>query len=366
MPQREYFGYGSIRNLKGILEKEGSRSPFLVTGKHSYESCGARSALEPLLIGYKTARFSDFSSNPKIEEVQKGFEMFKLGKYDIIIAVGGGSSIDVAKAIKLFYFNQTSVKVPLVAVPTTAGSGSEATHFIVYYIGKEKQSEGKPDLTLPDYVILDPSFTFSLPREIAASTAMDALAQAVEAYWSIYSTEESKEFSRGAIKLLMESLETAVNSNDRTAKANVMQAANLAGKAINIAKTTASHSVAYPITSYFGIPHGHAAALTLGEMLAYNSEVSDSDCNDARGAEYVRKTIGELTALFRAEDAQAAKATIKGLMQKAGLKARLSELGLKSEDIEIIIQNGFNPARVKNNPRLLTEDDLRKILKGIY
>ncbi len=368
MVQTEYFGLGSLRNLKVILEKEKSRNVFLVTGRNSYSACGAKEKIETIFgeceVGF--TRFYDFFSNPKLEDINKGFAMFENGNYDAIVSIGGGSVIDVAKSIKLFHFKGTGKKIPLVAIPTTSGSGSEATSFIVYYIGKEKQSEGNPETTLPNYVILDPELTMSLPKEIAAASGMDALSQAVESYWSINSSKESKEFARQGIKLVMGNLEQAVNNPSKKSKENMMRAANLAGKAINITKTTACHSVAYPITSYFQIPHGHAVGLTLGEMLVYNAGVDETDCLDSRGQEYVKKSINGLSGMIGGLNPAQTREKINKLMESVGLKTKLSKLGLSGDNVDLIIEKGFNPERVKNNPRLLTKQNLKGILNNIY
>lgn len=364
MEQKEYFGYNSLSNLGKILEKEKANNIFLVAGETSFQLSGAKEKLAEQRISYN--RFSGFSSNPKIEDIQKGFCEFKKGRYDAIVAVGGGSSIDVAKSIKLFHFNNTKSLVTLIAVPTTAGSGSEATYFIVYYIGKEKQSEGNPDVTLPNCSICDPRLTSSLPKKVTASTGLDAFAQAVESYWCIYSTQKSKKLARESINLSLKNLERAVNHPGRTSREKMMLAANLAGKAINITKTTASHSIAYPMTSYFGIAHGHAAALTLAEMLEYNSQITDKDCSDKRGSSYVRETINELIGIFGADSIIEGKKVITSLISSIGLKTRLSELGLKREDLDLIVKKGFYPARVKNNPKALTAESSRIILSNIY
>jgi alcohol dehydrogenase class IV len=368
MNQKEYFGFRSIKNLEEILQDNNSKNIFLVTGKDSYETCGVKMEIEKILRKFKIdfTRFYDFSQNPKLKEIENGLRLFKKENYDLILGVGGGSSIDVAKAIKFFHFQKKENKIPLVAIPTTAGSGSEATYFIVYYIGKEKQSQGKPDLTLPDYAICDPQFVFSLPKNIAASTGMDALSQAVEAYWSVNSTTESKKFSAEAIRLILGNLERAINERNKESREKMMLASNLAGKAINIAKTTACHSIAYPMTSYFGIPHGHAAGMTLGEMLVYNSKVTEKDCNDSRGVDYVKKTINELLEVIDINNIAEASEKIKNLMINIGLETRLSKLGIDEQGMEVMIQNGFKPERVKNNPRVLTEEALRGILERIY
>jgi len=138
--------------------------------------------------------------------------------------------------------------------------------------------------------------------------------------------------------------------------------ANLAGKAINISKTTACHAVSYPITSHFNIPHGHAVALTLGEMMAYNYELQ-GDCLDPRGEEYVKETIKELFFLLKSTNLKEAKEKLNGLMDSIALERKLSALGINN--VNIIIEEGFNPERVKNNPRELKKETLKRILDHI-
>ncbi len=361
--QIEYLGENSLEKISEIISKENAKRIFIVCGKKSFSSSKAKEVLKGLIPSAEY--FSEFSPDPKIEEINKGFEKAESFSPDLIIGVGGGSSIDVAKAIKLFYFNKTKNDVSLVAVPTTAGSGSESTWFIVYYEGKNKVSAGDSKLTLPKYFILDPTLTYSLPKDVTATSSMDAFSQAVESYWSIYSTEESKQLAKKALEILTSSIVKNVNSPDIETRSDVMIAANLAGKAINITKTTACHSVAYPITSYFGIPHGHAVGLTLGEMLLFNSKVTSEDCNDPRGPDYVRNVIKEISSIICAENELAASKKIKSIMEEIGLKTSLSDLNIDEDGIQIIIDNGFKPERVTNNPRILTKERLKSILSNL-
>jgi len=367
MSQIEFFGFGSIDNLNKILKIEKPKKVFLVTGKDSFEKCGAKKEINKILTYAKCKfnYFSDFSPNPKLQEIQRGYKQFRESNYELIIGVGGGSSIDVSKAIKMFYFQDVQKKIPLIAIPTTNGSGSEATYFIVYYKGKKKQSKGNQKITLPDYVICDSQFSMFLPKKIAASTGMDALSQAVESYWSINSNEESKKIAEKSIKLSINNLEKSVNNPSRKTRENMMKAANLAGKVINITKTTACHSISYPLTSYFNISHGHAVGLTLAEILVYNSQVSSANCLDKRGVNYVKKTINDLTILIGKNNPYEAKNKIQELMQNIGLETKLSQLGLKKEDINIIIKNVFKSERIKNNPRDLKKKNIKEILESI-
>lgn len=378
MPQQEYIGFNAIKNLKNILLKHNPKSIFLVTGKDSYEKCGAKSTIDIFLKNYNIIHFDDFEVNPKLNDIERGIDILKKNNCDFVIAVGGGTVMDIAKSVNALAHNsgnpieyvkgekklQKKGEIS-VAIPTTAGSGSEATKFAVVYIDRTKYSL-EHEFILPDYAIVDPQFTMSLPKRIAASTGMDALCQAIESYWCVYSIEESKQYAREAIKLVMANLTNAVNNPIRASREAMSKAAHLAGKAINISKTTAPHAISYPITSYFNVPHGHAVALTLPPLLVYNSEVTEQDILDKRGIAYVKKIINEIVKLLDAENAKDASNRIKNLMKEIDLTTKLSDLGIDTDDkIEIIIKNGFNPDRVKNNPRKLTENALREILNEI-
>ena len=368
MKQKEYLAINGISYLKKILDEEGWKNIFLVTGKSSYEISGAKSQIEEIFNekNCNYSRFSDLKPNPQLSSIHKGLMNFKDSNAEAIFAIGGGSPIDVAKAIKLFHKNKTNKSIPLVAIPTTAGSGSEATSFIVYYEGKKKISAGAPDITLPNYSLLDPCLTLSLPKKIAASSGLDALCQATESYWSIHSTSESKEYSKKSIHLLLDDLPEATHTKNLIPKYNVLEAANLAGKAINITKTTACHSIAYPMTSYFNITHGHAVALTLGKMMEYNENLSEKDCLDARGINHTKKSLKELKDIFNCKEGKQFSQKIKRLMENLELETKLSNLGITLEGIETIVENGFTPERVKNNPRKLTKESLKEILYSVY
>jgi len=378
MTQKEYIGLNSIKSLKSILEEFSAKKLFLVTGKTSYIKSGAKELLDNLITDYEVQRFWDFDQNPKLKDLKRGVETFNRDNYDVVIAVGGGSVIDMAKLINFSAVNNLNIQEylknpqadirkpnPLIAIPTTSGSGSEATQFAVFYLDATKYSLDNKYI-LPDIAIVDPCLTMSMPKYITATTALDALSQAIESYWSINANDESKKFAREAIELIISNLISAVNEPNISARLTMAKAANLAGKAINITRTTASHAVSYPLTSYFGIPHGHAVALTLPAMLEYNAGVNDDDVLDPRGCKYVQKTINEITCLWGKNGTGATKQAISDLMQKAGLETRLSRLGVNSQkDIETIINNSFNSGRTKNNPRRLTKKALRAILQQI-
>ena len=249
-------------------------------------------------------------------------------------------------------------------IPTTAGTGSESARFSVIYINKTKYSLAHNSMLL-NFAILDPIFTKNLPPYITACTCMDALCQAIESFWSIYSTEESGAYSKQAIELINSNITKNVNNPDRVSREKMLIASNLAGKAINIAKTTAAHAVSYPLTSYFNVPHGHAVALTLPHFIEFNYDISLENLQDSRGVKFVKDRMSELFTILKVETADKAKDKIINIMKDINLETRLSKLGINRNNIDVIIENGFNPQRMKNNPKLVSEKDLRNLLEKI-
>ena len=380
MDQTVYFGSGSVSKIKDILDAEKPAHIFLVHGKSSYVSCGAAAVIDPLIQKYQVTRFSDFDVNPKIEDVRKGIALFKKSGCDFVIAVGGGTGMDIAKSVSVLASHHDAPEiylagkneithrgVTLVAIPTTSGSGSEATPFAVIYMNKLKYSLSHP-CVLPDYAIVDAQLTMSLSPHQTACTGMDALCQAIEAYWSVNSTDDSKAFSREAIPLALAHLSDAVNKPVNTqllaGREAMARASHLAGKAIAITKTTAPHAISYFFTSYFNVPHGHAVALTLPSLLVFNSGVTDADVTDERGSAQVKKAMRELAAIMGASSAEAASGKITALMKDIGLAVRLRDLGVTEKD-HARIAASVDPGRVKNNPRMLTEKALKQILEWI-
>ena len=377
MKQKIYTGYDSYKKIHNILDKYSPKKIFLVTGKKSYFLSGAKNFLSEFINKYNYIRFYDFEINPKLKDLINGINIFNREKCDIIIGVGGGSVMDIAKSISLlttqkgdleeFIKGKISLKerqIPSIMIPTTAGTGSESTHFCVIYVNKTKYSLAHNSL-LPDFVILDPVFTENLPPYITACTSMDALCQAIESFWSTNSTEESRTYGKQAIELIMPNIIKNVNNPDRESRKKMLKASSLAGKAINIAKTTAAHSVSYPLTSFFNIPHGHAVALTIPYFIEFNNDIYLENLQDNRGVNFVKDGMSELFTMLKVKTANEAKYKILSIMKEIKLEIELSKLGINKDNINIIIKNGFNPQRMKNNPKIFTKRDLRYLLKII-
>ncbi len=376
MDPKIFIGHGVVNKLKGILSYHSPGMILLVTGGKSYHTSNAGNILENILAGYDYHRFHEFKVNPALEDILRGLEVFNEQKCDFVIGIGGGSVMDMAKSIAIASGSNnlqevlTSGKplnhrrVPTVMIPTTAGTGSESTHFSVIYINKRKYSLSHLSM-LPDYAILDPVFTEGLPGRITAISGMDALSQAIEAHWSINSTVKSRGLSRKAIKLIIDNIIPAVNNPNGTHRLNMLKASNLAGGAINIARTTAPHSVSYPMTAYFNVPHGHAVALTLPFFLPFNHDVDEASLQEPRGVNFVRSRLREIFKILGVAGPEEAKDYLLNIMDAIYLETRLSLLGIQEVDLDIIIRNGFNKQRMKNNPRKVGEKQLRNIILAI-
>lgn len=284
MEQCCFLGESSIENLLSVLNKFSPNHLFLVRGKNSYEACGAKSVMDSVFgkLNCEVTEYYDFEENPKIEDLERGLLLLRKYPLSVIVAVGGGSVLDMAKLIRFFYsysgepisgkFDKEKELLPLIALPTTAGTGSEATHFSVLYKNKVKYSV-EHDAILPDVAIVYPPFTYNTPKYLTACTGFDALAQAIEAYWNVYATEESDGFAKRAIELLWPNLPLVVNSPTNNIRDKVSEGAYWAGRAINITKTTAPHAFSYSFTTYYGYPHGHAVAMTFPFFWLINMDV---------------------------------------------------------------------------------------------
>ena len=379
MNQISHIGDDGWSIISLYLEEHAIESVLLVTGKRMYVASGAEGRFASILAGKRVRRVNEFETNPKIGDILRILEDISQDEpYDAIIAVGGGSVMDVAKLLKAFWNIKGStdpylrggealvpMEIPLVAVPSTAGSGSEATHFAVVYQEKEKFSIAHKALQ-PNLAVVIPSLLTSVPAHVAAASGMDALGQAIESYWSIHSTEESSLLAKKAIKLAWASLRDAVVKRESSALERMAEASHLAGRAIDITKTTAPHAVSYALTTFFGVAHGHAVGLLVPRFLEYNNEVTETDCLDARGVLWVHHVLSEISLMLGCADVKHASCALKEMMNDLGLQTNLIELGIAEEkDLKLIVDNGFNPQRVNNNPRRLTKDGLSNILCSI-
>ena len=338
---------------------------FLVCGTSFY---GLKAAMALSKCGVSYEAFSDFTPNPVYGDVCKGVQCFLNSGCDAILAIGGGSAIDVAKCISIFSelpqeqdFLQQEYrprKVPLIAVPTTAGTGSESTGFAVIYRNGEKISVTS-DFILPDVALLDSSLLFNLPDYYKKSAMMDALCQALESWWSVKSTRESIGFARQAVQLIRD-YGTAYLEGNETAAEKVLKAANLAGHAIHITQTTAPHAMSYKMTTLYGLAHGHAVALGFSEVWKYMQDHL-SDCIDKRGQDYLMQVFQDMAVCMGYENAwMAAEGFAHSLKQLELLPPQTC----KEEQLSVLV-NSVNVERMQNNPVWIGKDWIKQIYYNI-
>jgi len=351
---------------------------FLIADRQAYEVSGAASFFSSLLADKRVVLFSDFSANPKIEEFRRILDAFRESRAGLILTVGGGSAIDFGKLVN--YFTSRSINTdaylqgkrgedavffPHLAVPTTAGTGSEATHFAVLYNGFKKISVVDKRL-IPSHVWLNSAFTASMPLYQTASTGFDALAQAIESYWAVGSTLESRQDSAKALQLCLRHLEGAVLKPTSEHRAGMLKAAHLAGRAINVSKTTAAHAMSYALTAHYGLPHGHAVAMTLPALFESNAVTTEAEVNDLRGVAHVHTVMHELCMLLGVGSPKKAAQRLQEIMTRTGLSNRwLSEHGFNSMEAREFIMQEVNEERLANNPLKLDRNLIEKIVSYI-
>ena len=297
-----------------------------------------------------------------VEDIQTLYNSIRKKSFSAIVAIGGGTIMDIAKIISVALSNsfesieqildnpsgyKNSKK--LICVPTTCGTGSEATHFAVVYKDKKKFSIAERSI-IPNYVVLHHQLLMNLPENIRNSTVLDAMAQAVESMWAKNADDKSRNFAEKALINILSGLKT---DNIETKLKFFQKGSFLAGKAINISKTTASHAISYPLSAHFGIPHGIAVFLTLPSIARYNFLNSDTAVFQKLFEIFDVSGIDELTYIM------------KKIISEMGFSLKLNNYGIKNKDISMISRESIVPGRSDNNPAELSPDSVSQLLLKI-
>ncbi len=378
----------SLEQLEDVerLLPPGDARLLIVADRLAFEESGARHRLEALSTRRKITLFTDFTSNPRFDHALSAAELLAVDAAQPVLAIGGGAAMDTAKLACFAASNLESCRRepaeaiaaatslngrrnPLIAVPTTAGTGSEATHFAVVYIGSQKYSLAHESL-LPDATVLDTTLTQSLPPAITATTGLDALSQAIESLWNIHATPESEQLAEQAMQLAWTNLEDAVHNPNPDNRAAMLHAANLAGQAINITRTTAPHALSYHLTIEYQVPHGFAVALSLGAFLQFNAAVCEDNIIDAQKLQPVRSRLTKIASILGGrgsltEAAQQAHADWTALLRRIDAPTRLADVGLTDAQHLDALASTVNTERLANNPRRITSTDLRELVESL-
>lgn len=377
LPRDLYFGKGAINELKNL---KGHKKAIIVTGGSSMEKFGFLSKVEKVLIeaGLEVQIFKGVEPDPSVDTVMKGAKAFREFEPDVIVAIGGGSPIDAAKAMWVFYEHPEKTfddikdpftipklrnKAIFVAIPSTSGTATEVTAFSVItdYNKKIKYPLADFEIT-PDIAILDSDIPQTMTQKLVAHTGMDALTHAIEAYVASNRSYFTDPLAKQAIELIYDNIISSYNG-DVDARGEMHIAQCLAGMAFSNALLGITHSLAHKIGAQYGIPHGCCNAVLLPYVIQFNSKTSSKQYADLAcmlGLE--GKTEKQLThSLIK---------SIQDLNAKLNILPTLKENGVEEEmfksTLDYIAENAVLDPCTSSNPRETSKEDMKKILEYAY
>lgn len=365
-----YFGPGARKELPEVIKRLGKHKALLVTDAGLVKFGVAKMVTDVLDgAGIPYEIFSDVKPNPTVSNVKAGIEAYKNSGSDFIIAVGGGSSIDTAKAVGIVINNPefadivslegcaptANKSVPIVALPTTAGTAAETTiNYVIIDEENHKKMVCVDPNDIPAVAIIDAELMYSLPASLTAATGMDALTHAIEGYITKGAWALSDMFEIEAIRMISRNLPTAVAEPSNAAARDAMAVAQyVAGMAFSNVGLGLVHGMAHPMGSLFDIPHGVANALLLPAIMEWNMPA----CLDKYPA--IAEAMGvNISGLTREEAAQAACDAVKALAIKVSIPQHLTELGIGEGDIKALAEQAIADVCTPGNPRDVTIEDI--------
>lgn len=372
IPSCIYGGEGSIQNIKTIIEQENVKKVVVFTDK-GIRSTGLLDKLLVVLSENKTEYevFDDLTPEPAYQDIERVMKQVEGCKGDIIIAIGGGSVMDAAKLCSVLKDADYTVKdllqspqlakkqIKTIMIPTTCGTGSEATCNAIVAIPEEQSKKGiVNDAMIPDYVVLDAQMIQKLPKSIIAATGVDALAHCVECFTSKKATPLSDLYAMQGAKLIFKNIREAYNNADNMeAKSNMLLGAFYGGIAITGSGTTAVHALSYPLGGKYHIAHGVSNAILFAHVMEFNK-----DACKQRLAMLCDAVEPTLIAKNVDEKAQYIIEQIADIVKVTNIPTDLKEFGVKMEDLDFLVDAGSKQTRLLvNNMKELSLNDIREI-----
>ena len=372
-----YFGPGARKMLPEAIERLGKKKALVVTdpGLVKFGVAGmVTDVLDKAGISYEV--FSDVKPNPTVTNVTNGIEAFRKAGADMIVAIGGGSSIDTAKGIGIVISNPDfadivslegcaptkNKSVPIIALPTTAGTAAETTiNYVIIDEEKQKKMVCVDPNDIPAVAIIDAELMYSLPKSLTAATGMDALTHAIEGYITKGAWEMSDMFEIEAVRMIARYLPVAVEEPDNADARNGMAVAQyIAGMAFSNVGLGLVHGMAHPLGSLFDVPHGVANALLLATIMRFNKE----ECLDKYPA--IARAMGVDTDGMTAEQASdAACEAVQALALKVGIPQHMAELGITENDIPRLAEQALADVCTPGNPRDVTLDQIVELYRSV-
>jgi alcohol dehydrogenase len=363
-PVKIIFGIDKIKDLYNILTNVNYKNGLLVCGP-SFAENGVAEKILDCSKGLIIKTFSDIVPNPTVDNVDNCADIIRKNNIEFILALGGGSPIDCAKAAASLcktedsivpYHNQEKKfgkeHIPLIAVPTTAGTGSEVTAVSVLTNPNiSKKAPIASENFYPEYAIVDPALTLTVPKQITASTGLDVLSHALEGFWSKYHQPICDAMAMYAASLVFKYLEKAyINGEDIEAREKMSEASLIAGLAFGIPKTTGSHACSFPLTNIYKLPHGEACAFTLDYFTRINAEAENGRVNN------FAEQLGFKDAYDMAD-------RIKELKISMNMKVTIQDVGIKNNEVEKLAELSIHP-NLLNNPVKMEKEDLIEMFKS--
>lgn len=372
IPSCVYGGEGCVDNIKNIIEKENAKKLIVFTDK-GIRGAGLLDILTKVLDEAKTEYkvIDDLTAEPAYQDVERVIKEAEDYSGDLIIGIGGGSVMDAAKLCSVLkgadYTVRDLLKDPTLArkqvktvmIPTTCGTGSEATCNAIVAIPEEESKQGiVNDSMIPDYVILDSQMIRKLPKSIVAATGVDALAHVVECFTSKKATPFSDTYATAGAKLIFHNIREAYNNPDNMeAKSSMLLGAFYGGVAITGSGTTAVHALSYPLGGKYHIAHGVSNAILFAHVMEYNKEA----CKD-RLAQLCDAVFPEQNKSSVDEKADYMIQQIADIVKVTDIPTDLNQFGVKMEDLDFLVDAGSKQTRLLvNNMRELSLEDIRTI-----
>lgn len=374
--ETSYFGAGSISEIVTEAKKRAFKKALVVTDPDLIKFNVAKNVTDLLeKAGLAYDIFSQVKANPTVKVVKAGIEAFKAAGADYLIAIGGGSSMDTAKAIGIIinnpeYADVTSLEgaidtknpsVPIIAVPTTAGTAAEVTiNYVITDEEKKRKFVCVDPHDIPVVAIIDAKMMSSMPKGLTASTGMDALTHAIEGYTTLGAWELTDMMHLKAIEIISRSLRKAVE-NDPQGREDMALGQYIAGMGFSNVGLGVVHGMAHPLGAFYDTPHGIANAVLLPYVMEYNAEYTGEKFK------YIAEAMGvDTTNMNQAEYRAAAVNAVKQLSKDVGIPEKLHEIGVKEEDLQALSESAFADVCTGGNPRPCTVESILGIYKTAF
>ena len=374
--ETSYFGKGAIKEIANEVHNRGLKKVMLVTDKDLIKFKVATKVIDILdeaKIDYEV--YDKIKPNPTLKNVTEGVEFCKNCQADVLVAVGGGSAIDTSKAIAIIMKNPEFADVrslegasptkhkamPIIAVSTTSGTAAEVT---INYVITDEENNRKFVCTdphdIPVVAIIDPEMTASMPPKLCAATGMDALVHAIEGYITKGAWELTDMMHLKAIEIISRSLRDSVKGS-MEGRAQMALGQYIAGMGFSTVGLGIVHSMAHPLSAVYDIPHGVACAILLTPVLKFNAPATADRYRNVAVAMGVEGTENMTVEEAR----EACIAAVEKLSIDVGIPQKLTELGVKEEDIQFLAESAFVDACTPGNPRDVSVEEIKEIYKSI-